>query len=75
MTKIEEDFPFFSYLREKCEKRSANKLERLRASQVPNENDGQENANALIKSFFTQAYNLAYNLSYIYNLTFLIHKT
>ena len=42
MTKIEEDFPFFSYLREKCEKRSANKLERLRASKVPNENDGQE---------------------------------
>ena len=31
MTKTEEDFPFFPYLREKCEKRSANKLERLRA--------------------------------------------
>ena len=40
MTKIEEDFPFFSYLREKCEKRSGNKPERLRATKVPNENDG-----------------------------------
>ena len=40
MTKIEEDFPFFPYLREKCEKRSGNKPERLRATKVPNENDG-----------------------------------
>ena len=40
MTKTEEDFPFFSYLREKCEKRSGNKPESLRASKVPYENDG-----------------------------------